>query len=359
MSHAFPRDVRWDRIAIGWEGLPPYAAASINSIRNTLGVTILGTPASAAFARADIDPDNNIKWIDRNDEVTWRDLGIETPDIFVHTGWAYPHWNSLANEVLARGGQLVSMVDNRWKGSLRQWLGSIYFRITLRSRFSCVWVPGLSGRRLMRHFGMPADRVFAGLYGADTSQFFGGRPLRERPLQILFSGQLIRRKGIDILREAWIRFRRNNGSWRLVVCGVGPEGEHMKGVEGIDHIGFVSPTQLAEIMKESRYLVLPSRDEHWGVVVHEAACCGCGLLLSESVGSGEDLLGPNNGSWSKTASVGSLLSSLVWAAGRPPSELEFVEIESRRRSLAFGPKLWAENLELIVSKVASNHNRYR
>ena len=32
-------------------------------------------------------------------------------------------------------------------------------------------------------------------------------------------------------------------------------------------------------MNQSKVFALASREEHWGLVVHEAALCGCALLL--------------------------------------------------------------------------------
>ena len=38
-------------------------------------------------------------------------------------------------------------------------------------------------------------------------------------------------------------------------------------------------------MNNSKCLVLPSYEDHWGVVVHEGICSGCLLILSNNVGS--------------------------------------------------------------------------
>ena len=53
---------------------------------------------------------------------------------------------------------------------------------------------------------------------------------------------------------------------------------------------FLDPNSCATIMKNSKCFILPSRDEHWGTVVCEAAASGMLLLLSTKVGSSEDLL---------------------------------------------------------------------
>ena len=47
-------------------------------------------------------------------------------------------------------------------------------------------------------------------------------------------------------------------------------------------------------MNSSKCLILPSFEEHWGVVVHEATSCGCLLILSDKVGCKKEFL-KNNG----------------------------------------------------------------
>lgn len=58
---------------------------------------------------------------------------------------------------------------------------------------------------------------------------------------------------------------------------------------------FLQPEELAKVYQNARCFVLPSFEEHWGLVVHEAALSGCLLLLSNRVGAAKDFLSKDNG----------------------------------------------------------------
>ena len=64
-------------------------------------------------------------------------------------------------------------------------------------------------------------------------------------------------------------------------------------------------------MRNSKCLILPSIDEHWGTVVCEGAASGMTLILSHKVGSNDDILRNGiNGYLFQTGSVYDLSSKL-------------------------------------------------
>ena len=84
-------------------------------------------------------------------------------------------------------------------------------------------------------------------------------------------------------------YRKNGGIWNLRISGSGPL-EYLCVGDGIIFDNFLDPIACATKMRNSKCLILPSRDEHWGTVVCEAAASGMLLLLSTKVGSSEDIL---------------------------------------------------------------------
>lgn len=335
--------------------MPPYAAAGLRAIDVFLRerITVLATSPGVAFHADDLGVGKLVIRVDGGSLCSWRQFGLNPPDLFVHTGWAYRHWNSLADEVIKSGGKVVIMVDNCYKHNFRQLLGGWYFRLRLKHRYSAVWVPGKSAFRLISSFGVSHGVIFKGLYGADTTRFRGGAPLAERARTFVFSGQLIHRKGIDLLLEAWSRVFNRAPEWRLVICGSGEYASIVKSIAGVDYRGFVAPEQLADIMRLSRFLVLPSREEHWGVVVHEAACSGCGLLVSDAVGAAYDLL-TRNGRAFESGSAAALADILYWATQQDSESLRAIEACSRGNALAFGSEVCAKTLEQIVKMLNLN-----
>jgi glycosyltransferase involved in cell wall biosynthesis len=337
-------------ITIGWEGLPPYAIAALNVASKMLQDPFVVLSPDVRRPGIDDDAATRLKivHVDKNQRApSWKGLKLQPPEIFIHTGWAYPHWNALGAEVRKAGGKLVIMVDNCEKNTLRQFIGAAYFRIALKHRYAAAWVPGSSARRLVRRLGIPEGVIFQGLYGANTAIFKGGSELSARPKTILFSGQLIHRKGIDLLLRAWGSMHQQASGWRLLISGAGEYVSQLKSAPSVEYLGFLSPDQLAEAMRSSRFLILPSREEHWGLVVHEAACSGCGLLLSDAVGSLEDLLTVNGRSFSSN-SVDEIAKSLLWATQQSDTSLINIGLSSRRNALAFGSEVCGRTLAQII-----------
>ena len=341
------------KVAIGWDGLPHYGAAAIAAGIERLGrpLPVIGTRAAVPFKGLEERLGQPIHWVERSDRPSWEDLGLEVPDLFLHTGWAYPVFKHLADAVLARGGKIVVFVDNNWSGSARQWLGSVYFRLFLRRRFAGAWVPGRSGARFCRVLGVPASRIYEGLYGADPQLYRSETPLARRPKRFLFVGQLIHRKGVDLMLEDFARFHRNHPDWRLHCIGNGVLADAVQG-PGITRAPFSQADAIAREMSASRFLVLPSRSEHWGLVVHEAALSGCGLLLSNQVGAADDLATPENAFRFDARPGGGMEAAFAAAAALNDEELKRAERASLREAARFGPRAFADSLERIVTDLS-------
>ena len=263
------------KVAIAWWEPPHYAAAMLASAIARLDrpVPVVATPSPLPIEGVTERLGQEPRLVDPGRRYSWAELGLEVPDLLFQSGWAYPVFNHLGDQVRARGGRVVSCIDNRWKNNPRQWLGALYYRLFLRKRFAAVWVPGRSGLGLMRFLGVRAHRIYQGLNGADPDLFTCDRPLRDRPKRFLFVGQLIHRKGVDLLLEAFRAVRARDPEWELIFVGSGPYADQIHG-EGIRLEPYRQVDFVARLMRESRFLVLPAREEHWGMVAHEAALAG-------------------------------------------------------------------------------------
>jgi len=339
------------RVAIAWNGLPFYAArlirAGIEQVE--VPVDVIGSRPSVPIEGMEEELGQPIHWMDNEEAHSWEDVGLPVPDLLIHTGWQYKGFNTLGREVRRKGGSVISMIDNRWKNSVRQWIGAVVFRIWYRRWFDAVWVPGASGRQLCRVFGMPDSDIYEGMYGADPEVYPKGPPLPQREKTMLFVGQLIPRKNIDRLIEAFQRFRRDHLDWTLRIVGEGKESVSEE-EPGIEVEGFLQPEDIAERMRQSRFLVLPSREDHWGLVVHEAALSGCGLIVSDNVGAGTDLVTPENGFVHRASSRDALEEAMREGASKSRDWLERATERSRELATNFGPKVWGKTFEEIVNE---------
>jgi glycosyltransferase involved in cell wall biosynthesis len=274
------------------------------------------------------------------------------PKVFFQAGWSCPAFNALGDEVRAAGGKVCLLMDNDWRGDLRQRLGGPWFRLMMRRRFAAVMVPGFSGRRLARWYGFADAEIFEGLYGADPAVFFDGPPLAERPKRILFVGQYIERKDCLGLATAFQAVADRLPDWELHLYGSGPLQGAIPSHPRIRVHGFVQPAELGALYREARIFALPSRREAWGLVVHEAALSGCQLLLSDAIGARHDFADLKNAAEFPAGDHASLAQAMLNLASAEGYALARAQAESRDLAATHGPAVFAERVGAVVSKLS-------
>jgi glycosyltransferase involved in cell wall biosynthesis len=109
-------------------------------------------------------------------------------------------------------------------------------------------------------------------------------------VQLMYLGQFILRKGVDILIEALGELKDLN--WVLNVVGDGPcKSQYLESVQRLgmaERVKFLPnmANHLAmELVAESDLFVLPSRFDGWGVVVNEALLRGVPVVCSDRCGA--------------------------------------------------------------------------
>jgi glycosyltransferase involved in cell wall biosynthesis len=342
------------KIVVGWNGLPAYGAKLIQAAREDFGCAfpVLGTKPDVPIEGMEQIIGDGLVWLEAGQRYTWDELGLAVPDLFIHTGWGYPHFISLANEVRSLGGKVVGMFDNCWKGDFRQFFGGLYFRLFMRRKYHAAWVPGQSGLRLARYLGFKTSSIYPGMYGSSDEIFNMVVPMVERQKQILFVGLLDHRKGILELVEAYSRVKVDYPDWNFLVVGNGPLTCEVEKFDGIELLPFQQPEAIAALMNRSRVFALASREEHWGLVVHEAALCGCALLLQSHIGAVADLSTSDNAVlFSETAADEievAMREIFEWG------ELEFnrASLSSLALSSGFGPRRWVRQFKQIIESIS-------
>ena len=138
-------------------------------------------------------------------------------------------------------------------------------------------------REVLLAFGASPDRIIISPSGADGSLFVDAAPA-EAPPTVLFVGRLVEKKGpLDAL-EAFARARQCSAEQaRLIVVGDGPLREALLArVEALqlqDHVqllGLQPPERIAQLMRQSRCLLLPSR------VASDGDAEGCPVAVLEA-----------------------------------------------------------------------------
>jgi glycosyltransferase involved in cell wall biosynthesis len=158
---------------------------------------------------------------------------------------------------------------------------------------------------LIDRLGIDPQRVKTVYYGIDPQLFCPPPPEHREAMRralsldpatpaVAFIGALgDRRKGFDLLFEAWDALTKRGG-WdaKLLVIGQGAQLPYWQSRatdsglnRNIRFLGF--RRDIADVLKACDSLVSPTRYEAYGLGVHEALCCGLPAIVSGSAGVAE------------------------------------------------------------------------
>ena len=135
----------------------------------------------------------DVVWIERDETRPIADVVGEMPRCIFLGGWNLKPFARFRDQVRLNGGTAIVMCDSHWPLSpfiplsFHWWrtfavecAKALRFRLLYRHKYDTFFVPGKSGVRLLRFYGVPRCKIFTGLYAADDSLFFNGAPLAKR-----------------------------------------------------------------------------------------------------------------------------------------------------------------------------------
>jgi glycosyltransferase involved in cell wall biosynthesis len=194
-----------------------------------------------------------------------------------------------------RVGILSESPDPRGPGGFARWVKYTAEYLIRGRRYDFVLGMGEMGVQWFRHCGYAGSRAFPFAYVVDSVVAQPDRPSAEaQGIRILFVGQLIQRKGLDQLLQAFGRLQDRDA--RLQLVGDGPEKPALMrravalGVSArVEWLPPMTNSQTRSLMANADILVLPSRHDGWGAVVNESLMCGTPVLCSDRCGA-KDLL---------------------------------------------------------------------
>jgi len=351
--------VSWEprplHVAIAWRGLPYYGARCIREAQlrhPEWRFTIISSRDSIPYKGIDEMVGGKVHWVDLNRPVTWASLAVPYPDLMLSTSWPHAAYQALARDAKSNGdGKVVCMVDNYLRYTPKQFLGWLYFRQILRPLFDSAWVPGAYGRRFLRFLGMADEDIHEGLYSADPDLF--RPPIAAVAIRrgIVFVGQLIRRKGVVELAAAVRQLRHREAlTADVTFIGQGPLRDALI-KDGMDVRPFQQPVELVRSYQQASAMILPSRVDHWGLVAHEAALCGCLLLVTRQCGCVAELVEHRvNGYVMESSSVKEIIAAITWLNQLSERERTIGRAVSLQRALKISPRLWADTLDILVNR---------
>ncbi len=204
-----------------------------------------------------------------------------------------------------------------------------------------------------RHFNIP--------YYCDLKPFLDTprRPSDGKTV-FLFCGQMIARKGLDLLLAAFARLVEKNSEVRLLL--VGREADlpvelaklPAPARDRIRYEGFQSPEALPRYFAQADVFILPSRYDGWGVVVNQALAAGLALICSDAVGAAHDLIeSGKNGCTFPSENADALFTQMQQLAADPTLRQSWGEA-SRGAAQAWHPEAgaskWVEAFHTVLDR---------
>jgi len=195
-------------------------------------------------------------------------------------------------------------------------------------------------------------------YFCDLERYRELAPMPHLRIKVLYCGQFIVRKGLDILLQAFIRIAKECPDVDLVLAGGNPDSPFLKGLipdnlrDRIEIAGFYQPENLPTLYARADIFVLPSRHDGWGIVVNEALGAGLPVIASDQVGAVHDLIvHGENGYIFPSGDAQKLADYLRLLAESSELRRRFSEA-SRQRSELFGleegVRRWKHVCELVI-----------
>jgi glycosyltransferase involved in cell wall biosynthesis len=197
-------------------------------------------------------------------------------------------------------------------------------------------------------------------YHCDLSAFLRA-PQHEpgAPITFLFCGQIIRRKGVDLLMRAFDRMVDRGFDVKLRLVGREaslPEflAELSPRARGrIEYAGFQPPERLPDYFSSSDIFVLPSRHDGWGVVVNQALGAGLPVITSDAVGAGMDLVEDDVNGFRFAAGDQEGLQRAMERIAASPQVARRLGEASRLKALALTPEAGAEKWARVFDSLVN------
>jgi len=203
---------------------------------------------------------------------------------------------------------------------------------------------------VINNFSAVEGKVYEVINTVDTEEFRKNLaaypPINDAKFKILYVGDLLKHKGVDLLLKSFVLIEKDIlANVRLSIIGDGEKFNELKRIisenklTNVELLGKISHSEIAEYYKNCDLFILPSLNEHFGLVLVEAAIAGKPLIASKFCGGAYDLI--------EEGVNGYIID--------PYNSAEFADrikelASSKEKSMEFG----SHSLEIIKNKVNIN-----
>jgi len=289
-------------------------------------------------------------WLYRPDVVNSGEMGMRTVQAAI-----YRLLRPQSRLIL---GLSLSEHTEKGRGRAREVL-----RRWLLHRADAVQVPGESGARYVRRFGVRGDKIFRVPNATDPAFLRTPRSARD-PTQIrrlLYVGRLVELKGLVPFLRVLSRWCEQNPEREIELwfAGDGPLRPTLEPLQtdslSFDFLGNVPYERLPDVYARVDALIFPTLADEWGLVVNEAMAAGVpvlGSLYSQAV---EEMVVDGVNGWTfHPDRPTEVFAALDRALQTSPRALEALRKAATSRALDLSPERMADRYLKAISFVMSS-----
>ncbi len=233
------------------------------------------------------------------------------PDILVINGWGLKESRASIKWCRKNSCKVVLLSDSVRENRKRFWLLELYKKWIVRG-IKAGFVAGTPQASYLEYLGVPREGIFApGTCVVDNTYWIEqSKIIRQSANKIrkayglpehyfLCVARFVNFKNIPFLIKSYALYRKHAGkdAIDLVICGSGVEETKIRStikeynLTSVHLHGFRQIDELPAFYSLASCFILPSSNfECWGFVVNEAMASGLPVLVSNMVGSAEDLV---------------------------------------------------------------------
>lgn len=297
-----------------------------------------------------------------------RKLIINTDQVSIHI-MAGARWHPLGNfatklcrENGRRMGVITESPDPRGILGCGRWAKYAFERFTYGAHYDFILAMGGLGVHWFRRCGYSERKVFPFAYVVDRMPVFEETGLSDRlnsEISILFCGQFIHRKGLDVLLRAFARVVSDQTRLELLGDGalrsqISSLAQKLGLASRVVWLGKRDAIGVQTAMARSDITVLPSYHDGWGAVVNESLVVGTPVICSNACGASDLIRHPWLGSVFDSGDVMALTQCLKhWISSRSSGEREKI----RQWSSCIQGDVVAQYFISIIGHVYNNNVR--
>jgi glycosyltransferase involved in cell wall biosynthesis len=255
---------------------------------------------------------------------------------------------------------------------VRPWIVRWLVRVILRNADAVITVGQYQKRKVETIANLAGERVHwidMGVWLAQSPpRSSRARQLLSLPQDekiIIFIGNLIQRKGADVLVKAAATLLQEGQRFRLIIGGQGEEKQNI--VKAIDElklqdvasvIGTVPPEDVFTWFSAADVCVVPSRTEPFGLVAIEAMSCGTAVIASDVGGLSETIRHGENGLLFPVGEHVALAKRLQKVLTNDDLRARVVE-QGRQTAASHDMRLQADKVKAIYEELLSHRSQTR